>query len=110
MEESISEKQPAKSKHGIHNLKICAFCGKQEGKHWARHCELRHNGVKQEWDHISEPKEAWCENWKEVHGGAKPKNIHSSFRPGPQIRKRDKKGSSTSDASLSYQDSIYNLS
>ena len=78
MEEKISDEQSVKStKHNVYNIKTCAQCGKSESKHWPRHCNEKHEGIKNEWDTKSELfGTPWCENWREVINGAKPHNIH----------------------------------
>ena len=81
--EEVKDNLSTKSKHNVYNLKVCAFCGKKEGPHWAFHCKTKHGGIRKEWNGQDELIEApWCENWREVLNGAKPLNIHPSFKPG----------------------------
>jgi len=83
MEKDIPDNQTTKSKHNVYNDKVCAYCGKQEGPHWAYHCKTKHDGLKKEWDGESELiGTPWCSNWREVHDGAKPANIHPSYKKG----------------------------
>lgn len=83
MNKDIQDNLSVKSKRGVHTLKICAYCGKQEAKHWSDHCKEKHGGNKIVWDGKSELRGTpWCSNWKEVHVGAKAENIHPSFKAG----------------------------
>ena len=108
MENQIKDAKSNTSKHGTYATKICAYCGKAEGKNRKRHCDDKHEGINEEWDGKSELiGTPWCENWKETHGGARALNIHPSFKPGFKkgnnlFTKRSKAGSSVGDSSSVY--------
>jgi len=112
-EEQIFDNRSTKSRH---NSKICAYCGKQEGKNWNYHCKAKHTGNKKVWDGKSELLGTpWCINWLKALTGTKAENIHPSFKPGfkkgNNLRiQRSSKASSVGDSSSVYQETEYNES
>jgi len=74
------------SKIGVHRIKICGYCGKAEGRHYAKHNTEKHPGQdpliwNPNCDLLDDP---WCSNWKEMIENPKVKVLEklSNFKRG----------------------------
>jgi hypothetical protein len=72
--QSVSSGNTTTSKHGVCKIKICGYCGKAEGPHYAKHNKEKHPGQEPLiLNPDEEPKETpWCTNWKEIATNPNP--------------------------------------
>jgi hypothetical protein len=90
-------------------IKICGYCGKAEGPHYAYHNKEKHPGQEPLiWDKESDLLEAaWCTNWREIVDNPKAKAIgklsifEKGFGSAKSIAKRSSVNGSRGDAALS---------
>lgn len=95
MSDVQSQISSATRKSSGHRIKICAYDGKPEGKNYASHAKVHHDGVPKEWV-AGEPllEEPWCENWDDViFRKADPVGIRAQFKKGGTGMHSSKKGS-----------------